>query len=100
MKQVYDDVLRLRMNNRDTWFLVAGENSWTLPFLTQPRMDWQLTPQWDQVSKPLQALTEPNDAFALVLDNQLPQNIPYEILKTYPHSIFILRIPSDAQKQP
>jgi len=100
MKQVYDDVLRLRMNNTDTWFLVAGENSWTLPFLTQPRMVWQLTPQWDQVSKARQALTEPNDAFALVLDSQLPQNIPYEILKTYPSSSFILRIPSDARKQP
>jgi hypothetical protein len=99
MRQVYDDVLSLRMNNKDTWFLVAGENSWTLPFLTQPRMDWQLTPRWSQVSKALQALTESNDAFALVLDSQLPQNIPYEILKTYPHSIFILRIPSDARKQ-
>jgi Dolichyl-phosphate-mannose-protein mannosyltransferase len=99
MRQVYDDVLSLRMNNKDSWFLVAGENSWTLPFLTQPRMDWQLTPRWNQVSKALRALTEPNDAFALVLDSQLPQNIPYEILKTYPHSIFILRIPSDARKQ-
>jgi len=100
MRQVYDDVLRLRMNNKDRWFLVAGENSWTLPFLTQPRMDWQLTPRWDQVSKALQALTEPDDAFALVLDRQLPQDKPYEILKTYSPSIFILRIPSDAQKQP
>jgi hypothetical protein len=42
MKQVCDDVLRLRMNNKDTWFLVAGENSWTLPFLTQPGMDGNL----------------------------------------------------------
>jgi hypothetical protein len=100
MKQVCDDVLRLRMNNKDTWFLVAGENSWTLPFLTQPGMDWQLTPQWDQVAKARQPLTISNDAFALVLNCQLPQNIPYEILKTYPSSTFILRIPSDAGKRP
>jgi hypothetical protein len=101
MKQVYDDVLRLRMNhNNDTWFLVAGENSWTLPFLTQPGMDWQLTPQWDQVSKALQPLTESKDTFALVLNSQLPPNIPYEILKLYPSSTFILKIPSDAGKWP
>jgi hypothetical protein len=99
MRQVYDDVLRLRMNNTDPWFLVAGENSWTLPFLDQPRMDWRLTPRWDQVSAALRSFTEANDAFALVLDSELPQNIPYEILKTYPPSIFILRIPSDARKQ-
>jgi hypothetical protein len=100
MKQVCDDVLRLRMNNKDTWFLVAGENSWTLPFLTQTGMDWQLTPQWDQVSKALQPATESKDSFALVLNGQLPPNIPYEILKTYPSSTFILKIPSDAGKQP
>jgi hypothetical protein len=100
MKQVYDDVLRLRMNNKNTWFLVAGENSWTLPFLTQPGMDWQLTPRWDQVSKDRQPLTRSDDAFALVLDCQLPQNIPYEILKTYPSSTFILKFPADAGKPP
>jgi hypothetical protein len=100
MKQVCDDVLHLRMNNKDTWFLVAGENSWTLPFLTQPGMDWQLTPQWDQVSKALQPVTESKDCFALVLNSQLPPNIPYEILKTYPSSTFILKIPADAGKQP
>ena len=100
MKQVYDDVIRLRMNDTAPWFLVAGENSWTLPFLAQPRMDWQLTPRWDQVSTARQASIEPNDAFALVLDGQLPQNIAYDIVKTYPHSIFILRISANAQKQP
>ena len=93
MKQVYDDVIRLRMNDAAPWFLVAGENAWTLPFLAQPRMDWQLTPRWDEVSKALPSFTEANDAFALVLDSQLPQNIPYEILKTYPSSTFILKIP-------
>jgi hypothetical protein len=100
MKAVYDDVLRLRLSDTKRWFLVAGENSCTLPFLTLTKMDWQLTPQWDLVSKARQALTEPDDAFVLVLDSELPQNISYEILKTYPSSIFILRIPSEAAKQP
>jgi hypothetical protein len=100
MRKVYEDVANLRMNKTDTWFLVAAENSWTLPFLNQPRMDWQLTPRWDQVLRARQALAQPNDAFALVLNSQLPQNLPFEIVRTYPSSTFILRILSDAQEQP
>jgi hypothetical protein len=99
MKQVYQDVLNLRANNMDTWFLVAAENSWTLPFLAQTRMDWQLTPRWDQVLSARQS-SQLNDAFALVLDSQLPQDLPFDIVKTYPSSTFILRIRPEAQKQP
>jgi hypothetical protein len=100
MNQVYEDVVNLRTNNTDTWFLVAAENSWTLPFLDQPRMDWQLTPRWDQVLRVRQALAEPSNAFALVLNGQLPQNLPFEIIKSYPSSTFIVRILSEAQRQP
>jgi dolichyl-phosphate-mannose-protein mannosyltransferase len=100
IKQVYADVLSLRTNNMDTWFLVAAENSWILPFLAPPRMDWQLTPRWDQVLRARQGLAEPNEAFALVLNTQLPQNLPFDIVKTYPSSTFILRIRSEAQKSP
>jgi hypothetical protein len=100
MNQVYEDVLDLRAKNSDTWFLVAGENSWTLPFLTISKMDWQLTPRWDQVLTAHEASAVPGDAFALVLNKQLPQNLPFEIVKTYPSSTFILRILPDAPKQP
>ncbi len=100
MKQVYDDVLRLRMDNSDTWFLVAGENSWTLPFLTQSRMDWKLTPQWGQISQVQQSLAESKDAFALVLDTQFPQNLRFQVLKSYPSANFILRIPAYSRRKP
>ena len=86
-----------RTTTADTWFLVAGENSWTLPFLAQPGMDWQLTPRWDQVVKAREALAEPNETFALVLDTPLPKNIPFEVVKAYPPSSFILRIVSGVQ---
>ncbi len=95
IKQVYEDVLNLQISNPGTWFLVAGENSWTLPFLARPGMNWQLTPRWDQLLKARKALTEPNDAFALVLNTPLPQEIPFEIVKAYPSSTFIVRIPAD-----
>jgi hypothetical protein len=98
MKRVYEDVLRLRMNNSTApWFLVAGENSWTLPFLTPP-MDWKLTPQWSQVVQARSTLGDPNEAFALVLDSQLPKDLPYEVLKSYPSSSFILKILPEGQQ--
>jgi len=100
MKQIYDDVLNFRTKKTDAWFLVAGENSWTLPFLSQPRMNWQLTPRWDQALIARQGLPASNDVFALVLDSQLPKNFPFEIVKAYPSSSFIVKLRSDTQKQP
>jgi hypothetical protein len=88
------------MNNKDTWFLVAGENSWTLPFLAQSKMDWKLTPQWDQIPQVQQSLAESKDAFALVLDTQFPQNLRSQVLKSYPPANFILRIPAYARRKP
>jgi hypothetical protein len=90
MIPVYNDVLNLRANRGDRWFLVASENSWILPFL-QARMEWELTPHWEQVKTQL-AAGEPNVSYALVLDGQLPQDLPYEIVKKYQFSTFIIRI--------
>jgi Dolichyl-phosphate-mannose-protein mannosyltransferase len=87
---VYNDVLNLRANRADRWFLVASENSWTLPFL-QAKMEWQLTPQWEQVKARL-AKGEQNDSYALILDSPLPQDLPIEIVKKYQSSTFIVRI--------
>jgi hypothetical protein len=87
---VYKDVLNLRANRTDRWFLVASENSWTLPFLDQANMKWELTPQWEQV-KALLAQGEPGDSYALILNGQLPQDIPFEVMKKYPGSTFIVR---------
>ena len=88
---IYNDVLALRIKTTDRWFLVASENSWTLPFLEHPQMEWQLTPQWEQVKARL-AQGEPKDSYALILNGQVPQDIPIEIVKKYPLSTFIVRI--------
>jgi hypothetical protein len=90
MIPVYNDVLSLRANRADRWFLVAAENSWVLPFL-QAKMEWQLTPQWEQVKTQL-AEGESNDSYALILNGQLPQDLPFEIVKKYRLSTFIVRI--------
>jgi hypothetical protein len=91
MIPVYNDVLSLRTNRADRWFLVASENSWTLPFLNQAKMDWELTPQWEQVRASL-ANGQSADSYALVLNSQLPQDLSCEIVKKYPLSTFIVRI--------
>jgi hypothetical protein len=91
MIPVYNDVLSLRTNRTERWFLIASENSWTLPFLDQVSMEWELTPQWEQVKASL-AQSAPTDSYALVLNSQLPQELPFEIVKKYPGSSFIVRI--------
>ena len=87
---IYNDVLNLRANRADQWFLVASENSWILPFL-QAKMEWQLTPRWEQVKARL-AKGEQNHSYALILESQLPQDLPIEIVKKYQSSTFIIRI--------
>jgi hypothetical protein len=96
---VYKDVLSLRANRTDRWFLVASENSWTLPFLDQANMKWELTPQWEQV-KALLAQGEPGDSYALILNTQLPQDVPFEVVKKYPGSTFIARISPTLGEKP
>jgi hypothetical protein len=91
MIPVYNDVLSQRTNRTERWFLVASENSWTLPFLDQVNMEWELTPQWEQVKASL-VQAQLTDSYALVLDSQLPQELPFEIVKKYPGSTFIVRI--------
>ena len=59
-------------------------------------MEWQLTPQWEQVKAQL-AKGEQNDSYALILDSQLPQDLPIEIVKKYQFSTFIVRILSKAR---
>jgi hypothetical protein len=90
---VYDDVLALRTNPADRWFLLAAENSWTLPFLEQSKMKWELTPRWEQV-KARRAEAEPTDSYVLILNRPLPQDLPFEVVKKYALSTFIVRIPA------
>ena len=100
MKPVYDDVLSARTNSTDRWFLVSAENSWTLPFLIQSGIDWQLTPRWDQVSAACQASGASSSSFVLLLNSELPKNLDFDIIKSYPSSTFILKIRPKAENWP
>jgi hypothetical protein len=91
MMPVYNDVLSLRANRADRWFLVASENAWTLPFLEQPRMEWEITPQWAQVKARL-AKAGSEDSYALILNEPLPKDLPVQIVKKYSLSMFIVRL--------
>jgi hypothetical protein len=87
---VYNDVVTQRTNSAARWFLVASENSWILPFL-QTNMDWELTPQWEQVKARL-VQGELNDSYALILNGPLPKDLPVAIVKKYQLSTFVVRI--------
>ena len=102
-KPVYKAVLALQATGAKDWFLVGGSNSWVLPFLTINSIHWSLTPEWNQLAKKIKALntTSSNSQIGsnaqkhiLVLDRELPQDLPYEIVKHFPQSTYILRVPS------
>ena len=99
MMPVYNDVLSLRANRAVRWFLVASENAWTLPFLEQPRMEWEITPQWTQVKARL-AKPGPEDSYALILNEPLPKDLPVEIVKKYSLSMFIVWLRSTPPESP
>jgi hypothetical protein len=54
-------------------------------------MKWELTPQWEQV-KALLAQGGPTNSYAFILNNQLPRDVLFEVVKKYPGSTFIVRI--------
>jgi hypothetical protein len=81
-RQVYDDVIALRRKEKGRWFLIAGPNSYVLPFLALEEQSWILTPEWDQIFK----FPDPGRAvplFVLVLNRPIPASLPVEIVKQY-----------------
>jgi hypothetical protein len=91
VKPVYQDVIKMRAQGDTPWFLVAGENAWTLPFLMHSEFRWRLTPSWEQVTAASANAAETGDAYALVLNAPLPPNFSGLVLKSYPSSTYILR---------
>jgi hypothetical protein len=63
-----------------------------LPFLQQTKINWQLTPQWAQVKARSDSEAASEDSYALVLNAQLPNDFPVEVLKRYPLSTYIVRL--------
>jgi hypothetical protein len=94
VRQVFDDVTALRRNGKESRFLVAGKNSYILPFLTLKEGPWTLTPEWEQISKfpnPEKAV----QSYVLVLNTPIPAGLPVEIVKQYADNTYVLRIRRD-----
>jgi hypothetical protein len=94
VRQVYDDVTALRRKGKESWFLVAGKNSYVLPFLALKDEPWILTPQWEQISKFPNA-GKAVQSYVLVLNMPIPAGLPVEIVKQYPDNTYVLRIRRD-----
>ena len=91
VRQVYDDVAALRREEKGKWFLIAGGDSYILPFLTLKEVPWILTPRWEQIFNS----TDPGGAaqsFVLALNRPFPASLPVEIVKQYADNTYILRI--------
>jgi hypothetical protein len=91
VRQVYDDVIALRRKVKGKWFLIAGQDSFVLPFLALKEGPWILTSQWDQIFK----FPDPGKAmplFVLVLNRPVPASLPVEIVKQYADNTYILRM--------
>ncbi len=94
VRQVYDDVIALRKKEKGRWFLIAGKNSYILPFLTRKEDPWILTPRWEQISK----FPDPGrdeKSFVLVLNTPIPKGLSFEIVKQYGDNTSILRLTGD-----
>jgi hypothetical protein len=93
-RQVFDDVTALRRRGKESWFLVAGKNSYILPFLTLKEGPWTLTPEWEQISK-LAIPGKAAQSYVLVLNTPIPAGLPVEIVKQYADNTYVLRIRRD-----
>ena len=93
-RRVYDDVIALRKKETGRWFIVAGKNSYLLPFLTLQRESWILTPRWEQITK-FPAPEKGLPSFILALNLPIPADLPVEIVKKYEDDTYILRLKND-----
>jgi hypothetical protein len=90
-RQVYDDVVALRTKEKGKWFLIAGEDSYVLPFLGLADEPWILTPRWEQIAN----FPEAVPLFVLVLNRRIPPTLPVEIVRQYVDDTYILRVRHD-----
>jgi hypothetical protein len=91
VRQVYDDVVLLRKKEKGTWFLIAGANSYILPFLALKDEPWILTPRWEQIFQ-LPDSGRAGQSFVLVLNRLIPAGLPVEKVKQYTDNTYVLRI--------
>ena len=91
VRHVFNDVIALRRKERGRWFLIAGKNSYILPFLLLKDEPWILTPRWEQILKfPDQGIV--GQSFVLVLNTPMPASLPAKIVRQYADNTYVLRI--------
>jgi hypothetical protein len=90
-RQIYHDVIDLRKRENGRWFLIAGKNSYVLPFLSLENKPWILAPRWELISK-FSDLGSGDQSFVLVLNTAIPVGMPVEIVKQYADDTYILRL--------
>jgi hypothetical protein len=93
IRPIYNRVLQIRSSGGKTpWFLIAGENSWTLPFITLSNTDWRLTPQWSMIFD-WETNNPGKPAYVLVLQRSYQNELSADLENVYPGSNVILKIP-------
>jgi hypothetical protein len=88
---VYYEVIELKNAGATKWSLVAGSDSWVLPFLEIPNIQWNSTPNWDQIQASDSKCRSYGDRYVLVLNRSLPDMKSYDLVKSFPDSTYILR---------
>jgi hypothetical protein len=94
VRQIYHDVIALRKKENGRWFLIAGKNSYVLPFLSLEKEPWILAPRWEQISK----FPDPGkdgQSFVLALNMAIPAGFHVEIVRQYADNTYILRLRRD-----
>jgi hypothetical protein len=94
VQQIYHDVIALRKKENGRWFLIAGKNSYVLPFLSLEKEPWILVPRWEQISK----FPDPGkdrQSFVLALNMAIPAGFPVEIVRQYADNTYIFRLRRD-----
>ena len=94
IRQVFDDVISFRKIEKGRWFLVAGKNSYILPFLELKDEPWILTPNWEQIANSPD-LENGEPSFVLALNTPIPASPLVEIVRQYADNTYILRLRRD-----
>jgi hypothetical protein len=98
LRPVYNRVLEMRSSAGKTpWFLIASENSWTLPFLALRDIDWRLTPQWSMIAD-WEKNNPGQPAYILALQRSYQNELPADLENVYPGGNLILKIPESGQR--
>jgi 4-amino-4-deoxy-L-arabinose transferase-like glycosyltransferase len=97
LEKIWSDVRKIRSHNKNQhWYLVAGDDSWTLPFLLIDNIEWTPAPKWETIlTKERETGRIGQNAFVLVLGREVPGEIPSFTVMKYSGTTLILQIETD-----